>query len=83
MTRLDSLLDSYLDSDGLWENKTDGINDAIDGINAQRADLADYLSQLEQRYLTKFSAMDALVAQLNATSNYLAQQLSALTLNKD
>ena len=83
MTRLDSLLDTYLDSDGLLENKTDGINEAIDGINAQRADLADYLSQLEQRYLTKFSAMDALVAQLNATSNYLAQQLSALTLNKN
>ena len=83
MTRLDSLLDTYLESDGLLQNKTDGLNEAIDGINAQRADLADYLSQLEQRYLTKFSAMDALVAQLNATSNYLAQQLSALTLNKD
>ncbi len=83
LTRLDSLLDSYLDSGGLLENKTDGLNEAIDGINAQRADLADYLDQLEQRYLTKFSAMDVLVAQLNATSTYLAQQLSALTLNKN
>lgn len=83
MNRLDQVLDSYLESDGLLESKTDGLNDAIEKLNAQRADLADYLDQLEARYLAKFSAMDAMVAQFNATGNYLAQQLSNLSFNKN
>ncbi len=82
MSRLDQVLDSYLETDGLLESKTDGLNEAIEKLNTQRADLADYLDQLEARYLAKFGAMDALVAQFNATGNYLAQQLNNLNRNQ-
>lgn len=79
MDQLDDLLDSYLDSGGLIEGRNDGFSSQIDGITVQRETLQERLDQLELQYINKFSAMDALVGQLNATSNYLSNQLSGLS----
>lgn len=73
--RIDSLLNSLLDSDGSLQAKTDGLNASIATVNQQREDLAARLDDLEARLIKKFSAMDGLVAQLNSTGSYLATQL--------
>ena len=75
INKLDSLVDSFLDSDGLITSKTNGLNASIDDINSQREALALRLDALETRLIKQFSAMDSLVAQLNSTSTFLTNQL--------
>ena len=76
--RLDTLLDQLLDDDGLLETRIDGLNDRIEDINEDRERLEARMLALEARLFRQFNAMDALVAQLNSTSQFLAQQLSSL-----
>ena len=77
-TRLFGLVDGMLASDGMLETRTKGLNDHIDRLDDQRIVLDDRMAGLETRLLRKFNALDALVAQLSATSNYLTQQLANL-----
>jgi flagellar hook-associated protein 2 len=73
--RLDTLLDSILDSEGIFSSRIESLNSRVDDINDQRDALELRMEALEARYLRQFSAMDALVAQLQSTSNFLFQQL--------
>ena len=79
MDRLDSLVNRFLASDGLIDAKTDGLNSSIADITEQRAALNERLANYEARLLSQFNAMDTLVAQLNTTSSFLTNQLSALS----
>jgi len=76
--RLDEMVGNWLDSDGLVDSKTDGINARIDRIEDQQLSMERRLEQIEARYLRQFNAMDSLVTQLNGMSTYLSQQLAAL-----
>jgi flagellar hook-associated protein 2 len=79
---LDQLLSRYLNTGSVLDSRTDGLNDRIDDINDQRKKLDNRLVALESRLLKQFTAMDALVGQLQATSSFLDQQLQSLpTLN--
>ncbi len=75
---LDDLLDGILDGDGFIAAREDGISESLDGIEDDRLRLEDRLAQLEARLIRQFSALDALVAQFNQTSNFLTQQLAKL-----
>ncbi len=77
-TRLDSVLDSFLDFDGLLDSRVDGINDRLEDINEQRATLDDRMTSLEERLIAQFTAMDKIVAGLRAESDFLLQQLSSI-----
>ena len=79
--RLGSQLTEYLDFQGVIETRTDGLSTQLGGINERRASLAARESALEARYLAQFSAMDALVASLQATGDFLTQQIDALNGN--
>lgn len=76
--RLDKLLDSYLDSGGLLDARTRGLQDSIKDISASREKLAERLILVEARLRKQFGAMDALVAQLRNTGNYLTSQLATI-----
>ncbi|WP_207062414.1 flagellar filament capping protein FliD [Motiliproteus sp. SC1-56] len=76
--RLDTRLESYLKSSGTFESRTESLNDKLRDIDDQRLVLDERLSKLESRLLAQFGAMDGTVARLNATSNWLAQQLQSL-----
>ncbi|MGC1952788.1 MAG: flagellar filament capping protein FliD, partial [Gammaproteobacteria bacterium] len=78
-TRLDNLVAGYVDSRGIIEGRTTGLTDRIEDISDQRTALTRRLATLEERLLAQFTAMDALVGQLQATGNYLTQQFSALS----
>ena len=76
--RLDAMLTEFLASDGQFSTKTDSLNSQIEDINEQRASLAKRIAVLEDRYKTQFAAMDVLLGQLQATGDYLQQQLDSL-----
>jgi len=77
-TRLFGLADGFLDTDGIIETRTAGLNTQIEGIADQRESLNERLASLEKRLLRQFNALDSLLAQLSSTSNFLTQQLNSL-----
>ena len=77
--RLDRLLDTYVDSGGLIEARTKGLQNSIKDIGESRDALAERLTKVEARLRRQYGAMDILVAQLRNTGNYLASQLASLT----
>ncbi len=77
-TRLFGLTDGFLDSEGIIETRTAGLNRQIDSIADDREALNERLASLETRLLRQFNALDSLLAQLSSTSNFLTQQLSSL-----
>jgi flagellar hook-associated protein 2 len=76
--RLDGVLNNYLSFDGALSSRVDGVNKQIGDITDQRQKLSTRLAGIEARYRKQFTAMDALVGQLQATGSYLTQQLSNL-----
>lgn len=76
--QLDVLLDDYLASDGLLQNRSDGLQDRVDDMDEQREALERRLEAIETRYRTQFAGLDILLAQLQSTSEYLTQQLANL-----
>ncbi|HEX7036412.1 MAG TPA: flagellar filament capping protein FliD [Pseudomonadales bacterium] len=75
---LQERLDSLLSSTGPLESVTKSLRGSIDDIDDQRLKLADRLDRLEARLIAQFTAMDAMVAQLNSTSSFLSSQLAGL-----
>lgn len=76
--QLDDILAELLDTDGLFTSVTDGVQGRIDSIGTQREELARRLTSIEERVRAKFIAMDAIVATLRTTSDFLTQQLASL-----
>ncbi|MEM7209376.1 MAG: flagellar filament capping protein FliD [Pseudomonadota bacterium] len=76
--KLDSLLSAYLDTDGILNARTEGLQTSIDEIDESRERLSDRLIRIEARYRAEFTALDALVANFQATSDFLTQQLADL-----
>lgn len=77
-TRIDTLLEGFLKSNGALSGRTDSIGRQLEDINDQRESLALRLNQLEARLFSQFNAMDTLVAQLNSSGTYLQQQLASI-----
>lgn len=76
--RFEGLLDSMIQSDGLIDSRTEGISASIKTLGQRREAMQRRLVAIEKRYRAQFSALDALVASMNSTSSYLAQQLANL-----
>jgi flagellar hook-associated protein 2 len=84
--RLGALLDPYLAADGVFDARESSLQSSISDIGDRRAALEIRLTAVEARLLRQFNALDGLLAQLEGTSNYLAQQLDNLpgfTFNKN
>jgi flagellar hook-associated protein 2 len=78
---IDQIVLSYQDSSGsfykgLFEARTQAINDTIALFDDQIAQRELRLEQYEQQLVARFSALEALMAQFQAQSAYLAQNLS-------
>jgi flagellar hook-associated protein 2 len=76
--RLESMLDPYLESGGIFDGRNDSLKASISDISDQRQQLSNRLDALQARYLKQFNALDTLLAQMQSTSNFLTQQLSNL-----
>lgn len=77
-TKLTDLIDQYTNSTGILSTRTTSLNDKLTSIGDERLQLSNRLTKLETRLRAQFGAMDALVAQLNSTGNFLSQQLANL-----
>jgi flagellar hook-associated protein 2 len=77
--RMTATLNNILSSDGLLASRTDGINRSIDDIDNRREALNRRLAQIEKRYRAQFTALDTLVSSMQQTSQFLTQQLAALS----
>jgi len=75
---LDDLLDSFLGADNILEIRIDGLQDRIDKIDEEGLALDRRMEAIEIRYRSQFGKLDALLAQLNNTSNFLETQLASL-----
>lgn len=76
--RLFDLVDGFLETGGIIDARTKGLNSSIEDFADQRVALNKRLASLETRLLTQFNALDSLLGQLNSTSNFLNQQLNNL-----
>ncbi|MDH4284899.1 MAG: flagellar filament capping protein FliD, partial [Gallionellaceae bacterium] len=75
---LGNLASAVLASGGQLDGRTTGINNSIKDIEKQREALSVRMATTEKRYRAQFTALDAMLSSMNATSNYLTQQLSAM-----
>ena len=76
MGNLESLVDSFLRSDGIIQTRTDGLDQQIRDVADQREDLQRRLDSVEARFRRQFAGLDTLIAQLQSTGSFLTAQLA-------
>jgi len=77
--QFDKLVDNQLGTDGPIASRTDGINASLKSIDAQTQFLNDGLVNTEARLRAQFTALDVAMSNMSTTSNFLTQQLAALS----
>lgn len=78
MSRVDKRISGYIQTGGVLEQRMKGLQTTLSGIGTQKETLARRVNQIQTRLFAQFNAMDALVGNLNATSNRLTQALGSL-----
>ncbi len=78
---VDSVLSSYVNTDGLIQARTDGLSESRSQIDDDIERIEDRIVLTEQRLRRQYASLDSLVGQLNATSSFLTQQLANLPTN--
>lgn len=76
--RLQSLASTYVDPNGMIDVRTEGLQQSIDGLADDQAQLDAHLASYEDRLRDQFTALDSLVSELTSTSDFLSQQLALL-----
>lgn len=76
--RLETLTDSWLTAGGLIESREDGLRERVDDLVDRQVSFERNLELVESRYLARFTALDALVGQLQGTGQFLTNQLAQL-----
>jgi flagellar hook-associated protein 2 len=77
-SKIDTMIDTMIDDDGLIENRTDGLAASMKYMDRQKEALNLRLEQIEARYRRQFTALDTLMSNMNTTSSFLSQQLANL-----
>lgn len=78
MSRVDKRINGYIQTGGVLEQRMKGLTGTLADIDKQKETLTRRVSQMQTRLFAQFNAMDALVGNLNATSNRLTQALGSL-----
>jgi flagellar hook-associated protein 2 len=79
--QLNSLLDSYIGSEGSITERKSSLSVEISGIKDEYSNLEDKLRNYEDTLRRKFTFLDQTVSQFNATSTWLTSTLSSLNGN--
>ena len=75
---LSVLMDSFLDSGGLFAARTNSLSLELESIAEKRTALDERIARSEERLRTSFLANDKIISQLNTTADFLTSQLQAL-----
>lgn len=76
--QLNNTLNSFLLPGGVFDNRTQAINQQLSNLAQQQSDLNQQIAAETTRYQQQFAAMDTLVAQLQSSSSAITQMLSGL-----
>lgn len=74
--RLGDAVNGFVGADGAFTGRTDGLNKRLKEVSEQREALDRRMELIEARYRAQFTALDSMIAQLNTTSQFLAQRLA-------
>jgi flagellar hook-associated protein 2 len=77
-SKIDSMIDTVIDDDGLIGNRLDGMEETKKAMTRQRDALNLRMEQIEARYRRQFTTLDSLISSMNTTSTFLTQQLANL-----
>lgn len=75
------MLHNYVGTQGLLTDRGKGLDTRMKSLTQQRAALDARMERLEASYRRQFTALDAMMAQMQSTSSYITQQLGALNNN--
>jgi flagellar hook-associated protein 2 len=78
MARLEGRVKPYAGVGGILESRTNALQNTLSSVDDQREQQVRRMDKLEARLFSQFNAMDALVAQLSGTSDYLIGALDNL-----
>lgn len=73
------LIDNFTGTDGLINGQTNSLQNTIKDIGKSRDAVNVKLQGIEKRLRAQFTALDASIARMTSTSNYLTQQLAQLS----
>jgi flagellar hook-associated protein 2 len=73
-----TLTEFYTESDGIIQGRIDSKNNQLTKLDDERVAFTRRIDSLESRLFAQYNSMDLLVANMNATSSYLQQQLDNL-----
>jgi len=76
---INKLAQEMLGDKGSITSRIKGAETSLKGVAADQERLIQRLTAIEERYRRQFTSLDVLLGKMNATSNYLTQQLSALS----
>lgn len=75
--RISAYIDEQLKTGSVLDMRNQALQKQIKTIKSDRETLDMRMQTIEARYRKQFTALDALLAQMQSTSSYLAQQLAA------
>jgi flagellar hook-associated protein 2 len=75
--RLDNLLGSFVERDGLLDTRSQGFDRQIKSISKERDTVLSRMEALDADYRKRFAALDALVARTKSSGDYLLAQLES------
>ena len=78
MARLDKRVDGFVQAGGILEQRMNSLQATIKDIDKQKESQELRIAKVQERLLKQFNAMDALVSQLNSTSDRLTQSLGRM-----
>jgi flagellar hook-associated protein 2 len=78
LNRMSSSMDIYTKSNGLLDQRKASLNDTLSDLADQSTKLDNRMTKLTETLMAKYTAMDTLVAQLNATKSSVLTTLNAL-----
>lgn len=83
LSRMTDATASYAGSSGILAQRTTNLNTTIGNLAEQQTKLNTRIATLQSTLSAKYTAMDSLVAQLNATSKSVLTTLNALNKSDD
>jgi len=83
INRMTSATDAFAKSGGVLAQRQTSLTDSLDSLKTDQEDLDRRIATLQTTLTAKYTAMDTLVAQLNATSKSIMTTLNALNKTND
>jgi len=77
-TQMSSIIDSYIDFDGVLEQRETSLEERLSGVADEWEALESRLRSYEDTLRKQFTALDTTIAQYNATGDFLTSSLANL-----